>query len=103
MHGRHHHQCGQRRVLQQRIQCIHIQSVLRVGGQLDGLQAEVGQQRIQVEVGRRLDAHRITGLGDRAQCQLQGFHRTMGQQESLGVGVQAHARTAAHDLRQQPR
>ncbi len=66
MHGRHHHQCGQRRVLQQRIQRIHIQAELRVGGQFDGLQAEVGQQRVEVEVGRRLDADRITGLGDRA-------------------------------------
>ena len=70
VHGRHHHQCGQRRVLQHRFQCIDIQAVLRVGGQLDGPQAEVGQQRVQVEVGRRLDADRITGLGDRAQCQL---------------------------------
>ena len=33
-------------MLQQRIQCVDIQPVLRVGGQLDGLQAEVGQQVI---------------------------------------------------------
>ena len=102
VHGRHHHQCGQRCVLQQRVQRIHIQSVLRMGGQLDGLQAEVGQQRIQVEVGRCLDADRITGLGDRAQRQLQALHRTMGQQQAFAVGVQPHARATPHDLRQQP-
>jgi len=103
VHGGHHHQCGQRRVLQQRIQRIHVEPVLRVGGQFDGLQAQVGQQRVEVEVGRRLDADRITWLGYCTQRQLQRFHCTVGQQQALGVGVQAHARTTAHDLRQQPR
>ena len=101
VHGGHHHQCGQRRVLQHRLQRIDLQAVLRMGGQLDGLQAEVGQQRVQVEVGGRLDAHRVARFGHRAQGQLQGLHRTMGQQQALAVGMQPHARATPHDLRQQ--
>ncbi|MNI38417.1 hypothetical protein D3C73_925550 [compost metagenome] len=101
VYGRHHHQRRQRCVLQQCVQRIHVQAALRMGGQFDRLQAERGQQGIQVEVRGRFDADGITGLGDRAQGQLQRLHRAMGQQQALGMGMQAQPGPTPHDLRQQ--
>ncbi|MDR6095890.1 hypothetical protein QE373_003187 [Stenotrophomonas sp. SORGH_AS321] len=98
VHRRHDHQRGQRSGVQQGIECFHVQPMLGVGGQFDGLQAEAGEQRIKVEIGRRFEPDGVAGFGYRTQGQLQGFHRTVGQHDPFGRGMQAHPRSTPYDL-----
>ncbi|MNY05564.1 hypothetical protein D3C86_1382890 [compost metagenome] len=85
-------------LLQQQLQRVQRQAVLRVGGDLQHLEAEAGQERVEVEVARRLHAHGVAGAGHRAQRQLQRLHGAVGEQDVVGRQGHAEQRGAPGDL-----
>ena len=68
---------------EQKLQRIERNTVVRVCRHLDGAQAKMLDQRNQIEIGGRLDRHRIAGLSESTQGELQRLHTAVSQNDVL--------------------